>query len=760
MDKDRTSNTDLSSLPLKQRFVTGRLREIRPGALEFEIEGDDGPARWARVADMDRPDERCEPGKTYTLFLLRPIQHDTRYWHASRLLASDENHPWFTHPWHPRDGDLPILTGTAIDYLDDYAVFVRLDDWPVDGFLHRDEIPNHDGAAIQDLVDLGDRLPVCVTETDTERLNLRLSVRRVVARMDEELRDAQWHEAFDQEPVRPIEAPHYALETGQRVAVLATDLSFATHLTQWLRLLGYRAQRLRSPQHLDSVLHAANRPTHLVCTPEAWPTNAQAAGALSSYLRQHRVQTLWLSSNPDYPLPFEAPATPLPLDLFRLRAWLKAPDTPPPHSGTDRFTTHDDAPQAERIRCLADQHLQALCEEIESVEAAMLVRRNREAVFEIRAHHGLGGSADDRKTVEKHIAQTLIGDSITRAIELLWHKAQSGRLQMLFPKQARQVLCLPIRIAQPRCLGAARPEDTTEEAPVDDNRALALFLSGNFKQSEGKTVRQLPLHARLQPYLRGIEALVQAYELARHNEDLMALAELGRNEGAYLHEVGQLALGLFAFVQHHASAGPGEIAPADWHRLLRDLDRLVRFTHKDLKDISHLTPRPTSIRELLARQAERLASRFARAGCQLVVECVDAPLTVQATPLFLQHTIGNLLDNALYFAKQRETGRVILRARLADAADGQPQNPQRPLWIEVEDNGPGIRTSSVEHLFRPRFSEKPDGTGMGLANARGYVESQGGRLLLDERIRWRCTRFRIELPVQLTPRDLANRSAA
>jgi signal transduction histidine kinase len=51
------------------------------------------------------------------------------------------------------------------------------------------------------------------------------------------------------------------------------------------------------------------------------------------------------------------------------------------------------------------------------------------------------------------------------------------------------------------------------------------------------------------------------------------------------------------------------------------------------------------------------------------------------------------------------------------------------IEIEVADRGSGVRPEHLEMLFKPFFTTKSGGTGLGLANVRKIVELHGGRIL-------------------------------
>ena len=83
----------------------------------------------------------------------------------------------------------------------------------------------------------------------------------------------------------------------------------------------------------------------------------------------------------------------------------------------------------------------------------------------------------------------------------------------------------------------------------------------------------------------------------------------------------------------------------------------------------------------------------------------------------LRSVLDHLVQNA--FDAAGEDGRVALRAR----AEGNS------AIIEVEDNGPGMDVDFVrQKLFRPFYTTRPTGFGIGAFQIREYVRSMGGHL--------------------------------
>ena len=78
------------------------------------------------------------------------------------------------------------------------------------------------------------------------------------------------------------------------------------------------------------------------------------------------------------------------------------------------------------------------------------------------------------------------------------------------------------------------------------------------------------------------------------------------------------------------------------------------------------------------------------------------------------------------------------------------------MEIEVTDSGPGIPEDSLGEIFLPFYratsgpAARPQGSGLGLAVARGLVEAHGGRIWAENR-REGGARFVFTLPLSDRP---------
>lgn len=102
-----------------------------------------------------------------------------------------------------------------------------------------------------------------------------------------------------------------------------------------------------------------------------------------------------------------------------------------------------------------------------------------------------------------------------------------------------------------------------------------------------------------------------------------------------------------------------------------------------------------------------------------VVSCQQA----QLSQLF-----QNLLINAIKYARPEEPPRIHITSQMNDAG----------LWqIEIKDNGIGIESKYLDHIFVPfkrLHGQEIPGTGIGLAYCRRIVEICGGKIWVESEL--------------------------
>ena len=80
----------------------------------------------------------------------------------------------------------------------------------------------------------------------------------------------------------------------------------------------------------------------------------------------------------------------------------------------------------------------------------------------------------------------------------------------------------------------------------------------------------------------------------------------------------------------------------------------------------------------------------------------------------------NIIRNALQALDGQKDGDIIVTLN--------PLYSEKEMEITISDNGPGIPAEIQEKIFRPNFTTKSNGNGLGLAISKHIVEGSGGRI--------------------------------
>jgi signal transduction histidine kinase len=154
-----------------------------------------------------------------------------------------------------------------------------------------------------------------------------------------------------------------------------------------------------------------------------------------------------------------------------------------------------------------------------------------------------------------------------------------------------------------------------------------------------------------------------------------------------------------------------------------DLERLERVAHRFERIGRPPRAEPVDAGDLVQRVAGYFRARVPSLAHTVTV-CAVTPtggLEVRGDAVLLEWAVEAITKNAIDALAGRG-GRVDLTAERVDAEN---------VRLRVADDGPGVSRELRKQIFRPGFSTKARGWGIGLSLARRIVEeNHGGRLLL------------------------------
>jgi two-component system NtrC family sensor kinase len=245
------------------------------------------------------------------------------------------------------------------------------------------------------------------------------------------------------------------------------------------------------------------------------------------------------------------------------------------------------------------------------------------------------------------------------------------------------------------------------------------------------------------------------HQLRESREEIERLHRTQFTRAEHLATLGELAAGLAHEIRNPLAgiAGVIEIIGRDLpegspsRAVLKDVQQEVLHIKQILSDLlDYARPRAPHIRPAdLAATAEHAV---ALARQQAVSKSVRIELKKPAILPLVEHDsaqIQQVMVNLLLNSIQ------AIDASAAAAAAGEIQVRLEPrgsfVAVTVRDNGRGIAPEHLGNIFRPFFTTKGQGTGLGLSLAHRIVEDHGGRISVTSQP-GKGTEIVIELPLR------------
>jgi len=248
---------------------------------------------------------------------------------------------------------------------------------------------------------------------------------------------------------------------------------------------------------------------------------------------------------------------------------------------------------------------------------------------------------------------------------------------------------------------------------------------------------------------RDFNEMVQQLKSSR--EEIQRLHHNQMSRAEHFATLGELAAGLAHEIRNPLAgiAGVLEIVGRDLpenspaRAVMSDAKQEAVQINRILSDLLETArPRPPQFRPAdLVATAEH-AVGFARQ--QAVTKRIHIELdaehelpAVEHDPNQINQVLLNLLLNAVQSMDKPGTVHVSLDV----------DEEEQCALITVADEGKGIPPEYINNIFRPFFTTKGHGTGLGLSLARRTVEAHGGKIEVTSQI-GKGTRFVISLPIR------------
>ncbi|WP_449016892.1 ATP-binding protein [Prevotella sp.] len=166
----------------------------------------------------------------------------------------------------------------------------------------------------------------------------------------------------------------------------------------------------------------------------------------------------------------------------------------------------------------------------------------------------------------------------------------------------------------------------------------------------------------------------------------------------------------------------------------KDVQRLQLVADRFSKIGSIPEPVPASMNEVLYHVVDYMDRRTSK-KIQMIADLPDEDIIIKMNASLFEWVIENLCKNAVD-AMGGECGQIVLHL----------EQLENKVVVEISDTGKGIKKKNIKNVFRPGFTTKQRGWGLGLSLAKRIVEDyHHGKIFVKSSELGKGTTFRIEL---------------
>tara|TARA_B100001013_G_C24333929_1_gene333759 strand:- start:51 stop:584 length:534 start_codon:yes stop_codon:yes gene_type:complete len=167
-----------------------------------------------------------------------------------------------------------------------------------------------------------------------------------------------------------------------------------------------------------------------------------------------------------------------------------------------------------------------------------------------------------------------------------------------------------------------------------------------------------------------------------------------------------------------------------------DLNRLSEISDRFSKIGSHVNLKVVNLKSLLEKITLYMSERLPKTSNTNIILKINKNINILGDPVLLSWGFENLIKNSIDAIKKKN-GKISLSVKVEDLN----------VMIFFKDNGSGIKQNDWNNIFRPGFSTKKRGWGLGLSLTQRIIKDIHNGDIIVESSSSRGTKIRVEIPL-------------
>ncbi len=230
-----------------------------------------------------------------------------------------------------------------------------------------------------------------------------------------------------------------------------------------------------------------------------------------------------------------------------------------------------------------------------------------------------------------------------------------------------------------------------------------------------------------------------------HTSDLFhfeRISLLGELLNTLRHELSNplFGLGLASQLLSH------EFADSDNEELFTEVHKNITRCQLIIENFSNLYQNANTDKEVSLKKLIEEAFTLAKSEMREIEKCIEYSsevsdnLQIKLNPTWFVQVLFNLLINSAQALRSHTDNKnkiITLNCSIKS----------KVIHISVKDNGPGIEEEKISQLFKPFFTTKKSGTGLGLPISKNLAKKMGGDLVVINNIGSSGLTFNFTIPM-------------